>query len=136
MRCLAPGPNSIGTSTTLTVDVMDHGIDIILPSNTSTLTSFRSNTSTLTTSVGNVSTIAHAHAGANLGVVIYHYLIFPWTYSSHNPRGACIPTSRYSHFPIYTIPYILTSFQLPHFPPVDLNSYTTITNNFLFLINA
>ena len=69
-------------------------------------------------------------------MVTCHYLIFPWNYSSHNLRRACTPTSRYSHFPIYTIPYILTSFQLPHFPHVDPNLHTAITNHFLFLINA
>ena len=69
-------------------------------------------------------------------MVTCHYLIFPSNYSSHNPRRACTPTSRYSHFPIYTIPYILTSFQFPHFPYVDLNLHTTITNHCLFLINA
>ena len=79
---------------------------------------------------------AHAHSGTRANLVTCYYLIFPWNYSSHNPRRACTPTSRYSHFPIYTIPYILTSFQLPHYPHVDLNLHTTITNHFLFLINA
>ena len=84
-----------------------------------------------------VSVHMYIRGGSRGGdVVTCQYLIFPWNYSSHDPRRAGTPTSRYSHFPIYTIPYIHTSFQHPHFIHVDLNLQTTITNHFLLLINA